>query len=156
MSYIPLQRGLTSMKEKCNFEACGECPTAKWIQQAKDPTVNSSRQCSLLGYVFYDWGLLWQEVLPCPSPFYKDNLLVVLTRICSSISYSVCTWAASCVFFGHLCSLQAKPGLFLRHFSEEGCNVLELFAINCWDSVTFVNQEGFGLCLRSAGRINHM
>lgn len=111
----------------------------------------SSGQRLLLGYVYISFfpltaeplGLLWQEVLHCPYAFYKNKLLVLLTHRCFSISYSVFIWPASCLFVSYICFLQTKPVLFLLYFLVEGCNVFELFVINFWDSVTFVNQEGF-------------
>lgn len=89
------------------------------------------------------WGSLWQEVLPCcPSSFYKSKLLMLIMHSCSSFGYSVCIWLASCLFFSHI--LQTKLVLLLLHFVERSCSVFELFVINFWDSVTFVNQEGEG------------
>lgn len=123
--------------------ATREYPATKRLQQE----LRAALAVRIRIYFFFSFaeplGLLWQEVLPCPSAFYKNKLLVLLTHRCFSISYSVCIWPASCLFVSYICFLQTKPVLFLLYFLVEGCNVFELFVINFWDSVTFVNQEGF-------------
>lgn len=98
----------------------------------------SSGQRWLLGYIYIYFspliaehsGSLWQEVLPCPSSFCKNKLLVLLTHSCSSISYSVCICPASFLFANHMCFLQTKSVLLLLHFLVDGCNVFELFVVN--------------------------